>query len=131
IHVARNGLDMAYSDNQNQLVFWGDHLLGHGWELTPYYSLKFWRVAHERILRLGAQLGERFLFLRHDSFCENPLESTRRMLEFAGIEAAPEKLAALARLVRTPTSVGRYNKHDWRAVDPADVAFVRQMGFNV
>jgi hypothetical protein len=130
IHVVRNGLDMAYSRNQNQLKLWGDHFLEPGWQLTPYYSLRFWRVVHERVLRIGQQMGQRFLLLHYDAFCGKPAESTGRLLEFAGIELSPAHLAALAELVRLPGSVGRYKNHDSRIFDPEDVAFVRQLGFD-
>ena len=40
IHVARNGLDMAYSENQTQLALWGLSFLGEELELSPKNSLK-------------------------------------------------------------------------------------------
>src|SRR5690606_16779845 len=37
IHVCRNGLDMAYSTNQNQLKLWGEIILGEPIKETPCY----------------------------------------------------------------------------------------------
>jgi hypothetical protein len=46
IHVARNGLDMAYSTNQNQLQLWGPAALGAESPIDPRNSLRFWCWAH-------------------------------------------------------------------------------------
>lgn len=57
IHVARNGLDMAHSTNQNQLKLWGKYFLNEPFDISPQYSLKFWCIVHERVIRIGAHGG--------------------------------------------------------------------------
>ena len=42
IHVMRNGLDMAFSKNQNQLKFWTDL------KPTPKNSLHYWVNVHKK-----------------------------------------------------------------------------------
>lgn len=75
IHVMRNGLDMAYSRNQNQLRNWGETMLGTpDYAITPYWSLKFWCHVHRRVISLGRNMPGRFLLLNYDAFCAAPLE---------------------------------------------------------
>ena len=131
IQVARNGLDMAHSANQNQLRFWGDRFLGPGAEVSPRNSLKYWHRVHQRVLDLCAPLGERFLLLNYDRFCADPAGGLREMVEFLGLQVATDKLDHLARLVRVPTSVGRFKAHGLDCFDPDDVAFVAQIGFDI
>jgi len=84
VHVVRSGLDMAMSENQNQLALWGTHVLGpvaahaahaaHGRAasapggdgeanpggfsgmVSPGASLRYWCAVHRRVERLGRRL---------------------------------------------------------------------------
>lgn len=88
IHVVRSGLDMAHSENQNQLALWGQHFLGSaraggssdnlgawGGMAGPGASLRYWCAVHKRVARLGAVLGpQRFCLLNFDALCDRPRE---------------------------------------------------------
>ncbi|MFC1601847.1 sulfotransferase, partial [Candidatus Sumerlaeota bacterium] len=50
IHVVRNGLDMAFSKNHNQLKTWGPHFLNGPIKVKPYYLLKYWCALHLRVI---------------------------------------------------------------------------------
>jgi len=92
----RSGLDMAHSDNQNQLKLWGKHFLGAktstasssyaqqqqqqqqragAWDgmVGPNASLRYWSAVHKRVVRLGQALGpEKFCLLNFDAICKQP-----------------------------------------------------------
>jgi hypothetical protein len=91
----RSGLDMAHSENQNQLSLWGQHFLGSTRELGsgnggcnsgtwggmvgPGASLRYWCAVHKRVMRLGAELGPaRFCLLNFDALCDKPQEVRRQ-----------------------------------------------------
>jgi hypothetical protein len=131
IHVMRNGLDMAYSANQNQLRLWGTHFIGQNIEITPYFSLKFWRLVHERILAVGNGMGEDFFLLNYDRFCTAPLTELIRMLEFLGIPTTPAEQARLIERVTPPLSIGRFKPHGIDVFDSKDVAFAAALGFDI
>lgn len=130
VHVVRNGLDMAFSRNQNQLRLWGPLFLGSGYHESPYHSLKFWRRAHERVLFLGARMGARFLFLNYDRLCLDPAGGIRRLLEFLEVNASEAQARHLTGLVGMRDSIGRFKQYGTQLFDPDDVAFVRQLGFD-
>lgn len=130
IHVARNGLDMAYSTNQNQLKLWGPALFGmSGVEVNPFQSLKYWCASHRRLLRIGQTLGARFLFLNFDHFCANPRKEARRLLDFLEIRSSEATLDSLSALILAPKTIGRYRGYPQGEFDPEDVAYVAQLGF--
>lgn len=131
IHVARNGLDMAYSKNQNQLELWGKHFLGLDVTLSPYYSLKYWCIIHRRILDYGATIGSNFLFLNYDDFCLNPEKGVNRLVEFLELDHKNLKISNLVNLVNAPASIGRFKQHDIRMLDKCDIDFVKKLGFTV
>jgi hypothetical protein len=120
IHLIRNGLDMAYSGNQNQIGNWAEHL---GVEIEyqcddkvrPRSMLEYWLTANEHALTTGAEyLRERFLLVRFEDLCDSPLGQVQRIMRFLGLQPSSEKLVELVNLVKTPDSLGRYQDFDWQ-----------------
>ena len=131
IHVARNGLDMAYSSNQNQLQLWGPAVLGADHAMTPRNALRFWCWAHARIVGIGERMKPRFLFVRLEDLCAVPEAEIRKILTFAGVKVDAMLLDRAAKHVVPPKSIGRYRTHSAEVFDPGDVAFARKLGFEV
>jgi hypothetical protein len=131
IHVARNGLDMAYSSNQNQLMLWGPHFISEGSQTSPYYSLKYWCFAHRRVLDIGKLMGENFLFLNFDDFCTNPAKGLEGLCDFLGVAPTFEQKQTLIQSVQPPESIGRFKQHDIDAFDMADVEYVKELNFDI
>jgi hypothetical protein len=130
IHVVRNGLDMAFSANQNQLRLWGARVLGvDEVDATPRNSLAFWCRVHQRVERIGRQMPGRFLWLNYDQLCSSPLDGLRVLLAF--LDAVPDAATESALLARihAPASIGRFRRHGAELFDPEDVAYVRSLGF--
>ena len=130
IHVARNGLDMAYSKNQNQLRLWGPHLLKNEFAITPRCSLAYWCQVHRRVLHIGESMAGNFLFLNYDQFCVHPGNGVRQLLNFVGVQEN-SLLPKLEALVKQPRSIGRFKKRSTNGFAEQDIAFVRSLGFDV
>lgn len=131
VHLMRNGLDMAFSDNQLQRDRWGHLFLGHAIDASPCASLKYWVAVHRRILRVGAALGERFLLVNYDRLCTQPDSELPKLTAFAGVPPDPGLMERLRAQIRPPESIGRYRQHGLGAFDQGDVEFVRSLGFDV
>lgn len=130
IHVVRNGLDMAFSLNQNQLRLWGRSRLDGGVEATPRESLTFWCQTHRRMLAVAAKAPGRTFFLSYDRLCAEPSRVLQDALDFLEM-AVPESLRRiLPTLVRPSATIGRYKAAPRELFDPADVAFVESQGFD-
>ena len=131
VHVVRNGLDMAFANNQNQLRLWGAHFLAqHPVEVTPRHALRYWRVVHERILAIGARLGERFLLLRFDDLCRHPEATLETFYRFLAVTPSARERAQLRACIDPPPSLGRFKQRSLSDLDPADIDFVRRLGFD-
>jgi hypothetical protein len=130
IHVARNGLDMAHSTNQNQLRLWGPHFIREPFGITPYYSLKYWCIVHRRVLTIGQSMRSNFLFLRYDDFCLKPESGVRQLCEFLKLET-DGVAAKLVKLIRPPDSIGRFRQYGTGIFAAEDVAYVKFLGFDV
>ena len=104
IHVVRNGLDMAFSSNLNQLDLWGPWLLERAVERTPRDALAYWCAAHRRDPDTGR--AERAAFL--------------------GVPAPDAQ--ALAGFVEVPKTIGRGLDAPREQFDPGDLAYLEAIG---
>ena len=134
IHTIRHGLDMAFSDNQQQLYNWGPIF---GLELPqtksdePAASLKFWIKSNRRVIESGQKLGDQnFLVVNFDRLCLSPESEIQKIVSFLDIEPNPEKLEALIRIPQKPKSLGRYRAHNISQFDPADLNELERLGFS-
>lgn len=131
IHVVRNGLDMAYSANQNQLRLWGPLLLGAPTEPGPRASLRYWCAVQQRIERVGREMPGRLMMLNFDALCLAPERHLATLGDFLGLPAGDAAEPSLRSLVRAPSSIGRFKPHGIGTFDAADIAFVKSRGFDV
>ena len=124
LHVVRDGRDMAYSGNQNQLVRHGDAVFEDGsaaWG-QPRRSIALW----SRINLLAADYGEtrlraHYLRVRFEDLCATPVPVISRIFEFFGLRGDIARIAEAE--VRPPESLGR-----WRARDAATLAELHRLG---
>ena len=126
IHVVRNGLDMAFSSNLNQLDLWGPWLLGRAVERAPRDALAYWCAAHRRVTAIGATMGGDFLALDYDRLCRDPEAGLAELASF--LDAPVADAAALAGLVEAPKTLGRGREEPRDRFDPADLDYLRAIG---
>jgi hypothetical protein len=121
VHLVRDGRDIAFSDNQNQLIKFGLPFLG--WQereerrrlnrraQLPAGSLKLWSQANLAAADYGERkLGDRYLRVRFEDLCADPIVVAGRLLDFAGLEGNAQEIASQE--VEPPTSVGRWRSQD-------------------
>jgi hypothetical protein len=131
IHVTRNGLDMAHSGNQNQLALWGRYFICEQFNISPYYSLKYWCTVHRRVLEIGQSIGRNFLFLNYDKFCLKPDDGIMELCTFLELNPTSTQKDTLIRLIKPPSSIGRFKQHGIKLFDEDDIAYVSKLGFDV
>lgn len=127
VHVRRNGLDMAFSSNQNQRDFWGPAVLERPISRNACNSLAFWCYIERRILELAKRFANRVHIVDFDRFCRNPEKSGAELLEACNIPFSREMLIRFADSVKIPSTMGRYKNHSMASFDPGDLRFVRHL----
>jgi len=136
IHVVRDGRDMAYSTNRNQLHAHGPHVLAPG-ELEqrlPIRAITFWSRVNVAAARFcERRLAGGYLRIRYEDLCEQPAEEATRLLRFLNGPASPERLRRLARRsIRPSASTGfwrQYHPHEVEALEEAGGAALREFGY--
>lgn len=108
LHFIRDGRDMAFSENQNQLTKHGDAVLDSAGRKgrTSTRSIALWARVNEMAADYGERhLGPRYLRVRFEDLCAEPGPTVARMYEFFGLEG---DAAAAAAEVRPPDTLGRW-----------------------
>ena len=124
IHVMRNGLDMAFSKNQNQLKFWTDL------KPTPKNSLHYWVNVHKKIFKLQQQYPQNILFIDFDDFCLNPEKNIPILLNFIEVPVNDALIIKIKSIIKVPVdSIGRYKNHSLSQFDKSDLEFIKYLGY--
>jgi len=126
IHVMRHGVDMAFSNNQNQLLNWGWRY-GLPPSTDPANSFKYWVCANRQALFDAKRLGINFHVVNFDHLCADPTLSFSQMLNFIDITFDP---ADLIHLVQRPNSSGRRFKNECNFVDHIAQDALCEFGFD-
>jgi hypothetical protein len=120
LHLMRNGLDMAYSGNQNQIKNWAGSLgveiqYDADGKVLPSSMLEYWLTANETAqARANTFMPGRMLVIRFEDLCQTPQPQLQRIFDFLSLDIEGSKTQTLAQLVKTPGSVGRYQSENWQ-----------------
>ena len=135
IYVLRHGLDMAFSENLNQLFSWGEHygVAAPADEAElPAAQLDYWIAATERVQEAGARLlGERFLVLRYEELFPEPREQLARLASFLSVEESCLEGPRIAEITRPSASMGRYRGRDLGLFSESQLRRVEELGYEV
>ena len=119
VQVLRDGRDMAFSKNQNQLRKHGAQVLSwrERWlNPEPLRAILLWSRVNLQAAEFGeAHLTNDYLVIRFEDLCEKPIETTGRLLRFLDVDLDPESVARGE--IAPPSSIGR-----WRAQPAAIVS---------
>lgn len=119
LHVMRDGRDIAFG-KQFRLAVAGGYAVPAGVEDEPteVRLAMMWAGPNTLAADFGEQqLGERYLRLRLEDLCAEPVQTARRLVAFSeGDPIEPERVHSI---VQTPTTIGR-----WRDAAPELLASV-------
>lgn len=119
VHIVRDGRDMAFSNNQNQVRKHGGAVLNPLERLInplPVRSIVVWDRVNERTAEFGeTTLGGNYHLVHFEDLCRNPIEATMGLLRFLGADLEARSIAGLE--VSPPTTLGR-----WKSAPPALIA---------
>ena len=128
--VMRNGLDMAFSNNQIQLRNFGSHYGVSGY--SPVDSLQYWILANNKAIERGEKyLGKNFKVLRLEDLCANPLEETKKLLQWAEVDFDDQILKQISSLPKLPLSTNRFHENDLSIFTSQQLQIVQQFGYNI
>jgi acyl-CoA synthetase (AMP-forming)/AMP-acid ligase II/tetratricopeptide (TPR) repeat protein/thioesterase domain-containing protein/acyl carrier protein len=124
LHLVRDGRDIAFSNNQNQLTYLAKFVLTEEektWS-QPLQSIQLWSRLNLACADYGEQyLGDRYLRIRFEDLCEHPQETIKLIFKFFNLTGNIQEIAKAE--VQAPTSIGR-----WRDQDEETIAEIHKIG---
>ncbi len=125
VQFVRDGRDMAYSQNQNQLEIYGDLLVPDlAGEPDPVRSIGLWsRVNIAALAYAREHLGDRHLVLRYEDVCADPRSGTELLLGHLELDAAEPVLEQAQATIAPSATTGR-----WREAPGAELKAVAEAG---
>ncbi len=126
IHITRDGLDMAYSANLNQLRLWGSVFLDRPVEMGPKDALSYWVAVERRIREIQTRHPERVLIISYETLAFRPRDVIADILRFCG-ESDIEKAETFKAFVKPPDSIGRNKARDPAIFAPRDLDYARAL----
>lgn len=116
IHTIRNGLDMAYSSNQQQLYNWGPMFgieLPDKEEDIPETSFRYWLKANKKVMSIGNKIGDnKFYVLNFDKIFLDKENELANLLSFVGCDISSEVINKIKTLINKPITIQRYRKYE-------------------
>lgn len=121
LHFIRDGRDMAFSENQQQLRKHGRAVIGN---VDPFRrwarSIRLWaRVNTEAADYCERELGDRYLRVRFEDLCAEPRRTIEHVFAFFGIDA---DAAEASSVVRPPSTLGR-----WQTKRPSTIERLNEL----
>jgi Sulfotransferase family len=130
IHIVRHPLDMAVSGNQAQLYNWGPIFLSQDVTIEPRSSLSYWCAAHRRVVDFMRTWPERTMMIDFDALCAKPEPYCALIGKLLGTSLPDEAVERFRDYLHRPGSSGRFrSKVDPKQFDPADLAYVAEIGY--
>jgi hypothetical protein len=117
ILVLRNGLDMAYSGNSQQVENWGPRFQIDPDDLSPANRFEYWyRSNREAIETLGLLFGDDFLIVRFEELCLDKSRTLQNLIQFAGLDYE-EVRPVIWGIPQLPDSYHRYLRFETSWID--------------
>ena len=133
LHLVRDGRDMAFSSNQNQLRKHGSAFLSQKemeWP-QPLRSIALWSRINHLVAEYGEKnLGDGYLRVRFEDLCAQPGSTIRGIYDFFGLAGNVEEIAQ--KEVNPPESLGRWQTQDKKLLaelDQIGAAALQKFGY--
>lgn len=111
VHVIRDGRDMAFSQNQNQLRKHFSSLFGRPIDDTAVDSIRLWAKANTDVAEWATgNLKARYIRIRFEDLCERSATEIGALLSKLAIKC--DDVQDLASSVLAPETIGRWRKQD-------------------
>ncbi len=133
IHVLRHGLDMAYSQNHNQLRNWGPFFeIEVANPATPWHLLKYWASANCHAQELcQTHLPQNHYWVKFEELCSDSEAQIERLANFLEVDVNRETVRKIGTKIVKQSSQDRYKSQaSSDQFDSSDLATLEKFGYS-
>ncbi len=131
ILVLRNGLDMAYSGNSQQLENWGPRFQIDPEDLSPVNRFEYWYRSNKEALEILPTLfGDNFLIVKLEDLCLDRSRTLQELIEFTELDYE-EVRSAIWEIPQLPGSYNRYLRFDTSWIDQETEDKLAEVGYRL
>lgn len=133
IYVSRHPLDMAFSNNKQQLHNWAwfFDINIDAMASIEAAQLEYWIASERRLRTIMKTYKPRVYNLKFEAFAANPQKQLCDMIDTLGIRTDSEFVAQAVCNVKPPKSIGRWRKHDLCRFSVGQVDACRELGWPI
>lgn len=134
IHTIRNGLDMAFSSNQQQLFNWGPIYgikLPESKDKIPEASFRYWLAANKKVIEVANYNSNKLYLLNFDLLCLNPETELKKLINFLTLDVKTVLFEKIKKIPKRPSSSGRYINKQLCWVTENDKIFLESLDLNI
>lgn len=123
IHVVRDGRDIAFSKNQQELeptergtgkFRWNQFL---NTQPLPIASILYWQKINLEAFNFASKyLGDNYYILKFEDLCSSPINEITKICSFLNLDPTQFDLDKISKEVHTPSSIGRYKIHSPKVI---------------
>ena len=126
--VMRNGLDMAFSSNNQQFMTWGHYFSVDTNDSSPRNRFRFWHRVNRFAVRVATDcLAGRCCIVRLEELFLDPMDSIPRL--FGALDLALRLTEDMINIPRMPESHGRHRLHNTGWIDSSVVSELAELGY--
>lgn len=135
IHLVRNGLDMAFSSNKNQLYNWG-RLFGitisrnDPEEVKAKAQLEYWIKSTKRVIQIG-DASRNVLIVNHADLCLDPVREIDNILQFSDLKPPKKLLEELYSIPSRSKAASRFKESDLKIFEEQQLQNLVELGFEI
>ena len=129
ILVLRNGLDMAYSRNTQQMKYWGSSFGIDPSDLEPQNRFEFWyRSNQHAIATARSQFVDSFMIVKLEDLYLEKETNLEALFAFVGLNPA-DVSEDVWHIPKLPSSHGRYHEYDTAWIDAGIIQKLMEVGY--
>lgn len=128
VHLIRNGLDMAFSSNKNQLKNWGG-MFNVSFDTTNKESqqLKYWIRSNEYALNIQKQFPDSFHLVKFENICDHTHSEIDSLFEYLGLDNNTSQLTLDS--IQRPKTFERFRQYNLNIFDQEDLDSLTNLGY--
>lgn len=130
ILIVRDGLDMVYNKNIQQMQYWSNHYQINSQDLSNENRFEYWYRSNRQTIDLAFKLfSKNFMIVKFEDLCLKKISTITQIFDFIGLEDKPEKSSKIYQIPQIPNSYQIHLQFDTKWIDSETKSKLANLGY--